>query len=64
MSQPDPELELELAPDPATDGPSAGYDPYDHRSGKHALPKPVGRDLRKLSEWIKQCREARTRQTR
>jgi hypothetical protein len=47
--------------------PANGYDPYETMTPNRAAPadkRPVKRDLRKLSEWIKQMRELEERKKR
>jgi len=51
--------------------PGAGYNPYDREAGARQPPggaikdkSPARRDLRKLSEWIKQMRELEERKRR
>ncbi|HTV80397.1 MAG TPA: hypothetical protein VMF03_19245 [Steroidobacteraceae bacterium] len=50
--------------------PASGYDPYEtmtpHRAAAKAAPdkRPAKRDLRRLSDWIKQMRELEVRKKR
>jgi hypothetical protein len=56
--------------DGAANRPGRGYNPYDRPPGPRAQPdpqrevRPARRDLRKLSEWIKQMRELEQRKQR
>ncbi len=63
-------LSIESTLPPGGLRPASGYDPYEtitpqRAAGKSATDKrPVKRDLRKLSEWIKQMREHEERKKR
>jgi len=63
-------LSIETTLPPGTSvRPQRGYDPYETIAPAKAKPapdkkKPVKRDLRKLSEWIKQMREFEARKKR
>lgn len=69
QAPPDTErVHLSLEDDGATKRPEHGYDPYQKtpkgRIGSRTPERPVKRDLRKLSEWIKQMRELEARKQR
>jgi hypothetical protein len=64
-------LSIESTLPPGGIKPASGYDPYEtitpqRAAGKAAADqrRPVKRDLRKLSEWIKQMREHEDRKKR
>ena len=63
-------LSIESTLPPGGVKPASGYDPYEtitpqRAAGKPAADKrPVKRDLRKLSEWIKQMRDLEERKKR
>jgi hypothetical protein len=63
-------LSIESTLPPGGIKPASGYDPYEtntpqRAAGKPAADKrPVKRDLRKLSEWIKQMRDLEQRKKR
>jgi hypothetical protein len=61
-------LSIETTLPPGGIRPAAGYDPYEtispHKAKVVAEKRPVKRDLRKLSEWIKQMRELEERKKR
>ncbi len=63
-------LSIESTLPPGGIKPASGYDPYETITPQRAAAKtaadkrPVKRDLRKLSEWIKQMREHEERKKR
>jgi hypothetical protein len=63
-------LSIESTLPPGSLKPASGYDPYQTIAPQRAVGKttadqrPVKRDLRKLSEWIKQMRELEERKKR
>lgn len=61
-------LSIESTLPPGGIRPAAGYDPYETISPHKALltpdKRPAHRNLRKLSEWIKQMRELEERKKR
>jgi len=63
-----PALSIETTLPPGAKRPQGGYNPYEtaspSRSASRADERPVKRDLRKLSEWIKQMRELEERRKR
>jgi hypothetical protein len=63
-----PALSIETTLPPGAKRAQRGYNPYETlspgRPKPAAEPRPVKRDLRKLSEWIKQMRELEERKKR
>jgi hypothetical protein len=62
-------LAIESTLPPSGIKPASGYDPYEtitpqRAAGKAADKRPAKRDLRKLSEWIKQMRDLEERKKR
>ena len=59
-------LSIEGTLPPGAKRPQGGYNPYETLSPSRATAdkRPVKRDLRKLSEWIKQMRELEERKKR
>jgi hypothetical protein len=62
-------LSLESTLPPGGIKPASGYDPYETITPRNAAKaaadqRPAKRDLRKLSEWIKQMRELEERKKR
>ena len=67
LDRPDLSDRTPLSVEDAAVKPGRGYNPYDRAAGPRAQPnpqrevRPARRDLRKLSEWIKQMRELEQR---